>query len=339
MAQSSYDERVSAQIRQFADQPIHDLPPIFHFWSGNFIGPGMEAVFGAPTVNDVYRTALEQASQSFSRPSRVLSVGCGDGTVELELARSLLEAGIRNFVIDGFDLSPTLIDRFREQVATEGLGEFLRPQVRDLNDTQIDAGYAMIMANHSLHHIVELEKVFDSIFQNLADDGIFATCDMIGRNGHMRWPETSAVLQAIWPLLSEKQRFHHQLLRFDEERFHDHDSSGEGFEGVRAQDILLLILQRFHAHRFLAIGGFVDMLVDRGYGHGFDPDNAHDRAFISAMAQINDMMLDAGMIKPTVMLAHFSKSDLGSTFFRNRTAASCVRLSYETPEWTRHFPS
>ena len=49
--------------------------------------------------------------------------------------------------------------------------------------------YQIVMANQALHHFVELEMLFDKVFQVLAVDGFFLTDDMIGRNGHMRWPE------------------------------------------------------------------------------------------------------------------------------------------------------
>jgi trans-aconitate methyltransferase len=70
--------------------------------------------------------------------------------------------------------------------------------VVDVNATKPTSKFDVIMANHSLHHIVELEKTFDTIFDCLNENGIFATCDMIGRNGHMRWPETEA--RSILPI-------------------------------------------------------------------------------------------------------------------------------------------
>lgn len=332
----AYLARVQSQIDQFADQPIHDLPEIFHVWSHNSILPGLKAVYGVNTINDFYLEAVREASDGYTRPARVLSIGCGDGTVEIELAQSLLAAGMRDFRFDAIDLSPVLIERFAEKVGELGLQANVFPSVQDMNAINVPQTYDVILANHCLHHIVDLEKVFDFINTALSDTGIFATSDMIGRNGHMRWPEVEAVLQVIWPLLSEKQRFHHQLLRADLERFQDHDCSTEGFEGIRAQDILHLLLNRFNPYKFLAFGGFADVLVDRGYGHGFNPDNAWDREFILAAARLNDLMLDSGMIKPTSMIAYFTKDDRGSSYYRDRTALSSLRHPYETPAWVRH---
>ena len=337
-AQDSYQEKVKQQIEQYAEEEIHDLPAIFHVWSHHFLGPGFTEVYGVATINDFYVKAAAEATKDFSKPCRILSVGCGDGTVEIELAKSLRERGV-DFRLEGADLSPLLIERFQQTVEQNGLQDHVCPLVQDLNATNVGEQYDVIMANHSLHHMVDLEKLFDLVKASLRDEGIFATCDMIGRNGHMRWPETEAVLQAIWPTLSQKQRFHHKLLQDHSERFVDHDCSDVGFEGIRAQDILYLILDRFSPYKFFAYGGFVDVLVDRGYGHGFDATNENDRQLIISLSNLNDIMLDAGVIKPTAMMAYFTKDDRGETFYRTRSALNSLRLPFETPDWVQHYKS
>lgn len=330
-----YALKVQQQIDQYITQPIHDLPDIFHVWSEGFIRPGLESVFGISTINDFYVGAAREASNNFERPVRILSLGCGDGAVELELAKTLKTREQADFHLDALDISPVLIERFSEGVRENGLQDRVVPAVSDLNEGSIEGLYDVVLANHSLHHMVDLERVFDLTWNVLREGGIFATCDMIGRNGHMRWPETEKVVQAIWPLLTEKQRFHHQLLDLQLDQFRDHDSSKEGFEGIRAQDILYLILDRFHPYKFFAYGGFIEVLVDRGYGHGFDPDNEQHRNFIIAFAKINDMMLDSGMIKPTIMSAYFTKEDRGERFYRTRSAQRSLRLPFDQPEWTK----
>lgn len=329
----AYSARVQKQIDQYVNQPIHDLPEIFHLFSQNSIGPGLIEVFGVDSVNAFYRAAAEEASSGFKEQLRILSVGCGDGSVELELAESLCSRGVKNFQIDAFDLSPVLVERFVAALKDKGLESLVHPRVADLNQSDFSNEYEMVMANHSLHHIVDLERLFEEIFARLTPRGIFATSDMIGRNGHLRWPETERILQTIWPLLSEDQKFNRQLLKHYPKHFEDHDCSHEGFEGIRSQDILYLILDRFFSYKFLAFGGFIDVLVDRGFGHGFQPHDEHDKNFILSMSQLNDLMLDAGMIKPTMMMAYFTKSEREEVCYRGRGAASSLRLPFVDPPW------
>lgn len=335
----TYEQRVQEQIDQYLEQPIHGLPDIFHHWSHHHILPGLQSVFGASSISDFYVGAVEEAwTRNPDSTCRILSIGCGDGDVELELIEALIAKGSHNFRLEGVDVSPVLIERFSEKIEQRNFTAFASARIEDINVSRDHAQYNVIMANHCLHHFVELEQTFSFIFNSLADGGIFVTSDMIGRNGHMRWPECEAVLQAMWPMLNDSQKFHHQLMRLDDEKFQDHDCSGEGFEGIRAQDILHLCLDTFKPYRFFGYGGFIDLLVDRGYGPGYDANAPFDQALISFLAKLNDMMLDSGMIKPTMMAAYFTKEDRGQHYYRNRQAQQSVRASYDTPEWVNFRP-
>jgi len=182
------------------------------------------------------------------------------------------------------------------------------------------------IAHHSLHHIVELERLFDLIEQSISPDGHFISCDMIGRNGHMRWPETLRDVEAIWANLPDVKKYnwqhrqtHHQFLNWD--------CSNEGFEGIRAQDIMPLLVRRFSFDAFFACGGIIDPFVDRGYGPNFDVENVLDRDFIDLVARANDAMLGSGQIKPTIMFANMvkKKSVDAPRIVGHRTPEFCVR--------------
>ena len=55
----------------------------------------------------------------------------------------------------------------------------------------------LCMANQSLHRFVELETLFDTIRDAIGSIGLSVVPDMIGRNGHMRWPEALEPVQKI----------------------------------------------------------------------------------------------------------------------------------------------
>jgi len=73
--------------------------------------------------------------------------------------------------------------------------------------------YEAVMANQSLHRVISLEHLFDAIKSSLHPKGFFLTSDMIGRNGHMRWPEALAIVQRFWQALPESYRYIQQLRR------------------------------------------------------------------------------------------------------------------------------
>jgi hypothetical protein len=196
-----------------------------------------------------------------------------------------------------------------------------------------DRKYDGIMASHSLHHMVDLEGIYAAAYDSLADHGVFATSDMIGRNGHMRWPEVRLFIDFVWPFLTARQRCN-TLLSRAEPAYIDHDCSTVGFEGVRAQEVLpLLLRQGFHPARFLGFGGLVDVFVDRCFGWHLDPANPDDVFLIRRIGFLNDVLLDAGVVKPTMMLAWFTKQPGEQVYFRNRSAAAAVRDPATEPAW------
>jgi hypothetical protein len=159
------------------------------------------------------------------------------------------------------------------------------------------------MAHHSLHHIVALETLFGQIVERLEPEGAFITMDLIGRNGHMRWPETLAIVRHIWSQLPDRLKWDHMFGRLD--RWYENwDCSIEGFEGIRAQDILPLLIEfGFGFERFFATGGLSDVFYDRRFGPNFDLDNVLDVQFLERVHRLEEDLLEQGKIKPVEMFA------------------------------------
>jgi SAM-dependent methyltransferase len=329
----SYDDQVREQIEQYRDtKTMHDLPPAFHLWSGAHVAPGLREVFGVDDVAQFYAEAFTAAAAGAPGAPRFLSLGCGDGGVEIGVARALIDRGITEFTFVCCDLSEILLGRFRAAIP-EAMGPLFHLVAGDLNSTTFDALFDGIMANHSLHHILDLEGVYATAWSTLADHGVFATADMIGRNGHLRWPEARAFVQFLWPFLTRRQRGN-VLLRRQEDRFIDHDCSGEGFEGIRAQEVLpLLLAQGFQPWKFFGFGGIVDVFVDRCFGPHFDVNDPDDAFLIRRIGWLNDVLLDTGALKPTMMFAWFTKQPGETTHYRRRTAMAAVRSSEADPPW------
>jgi SAM-dependent methyltransferase len=298
----NYAERIRQQIEQFIDVNIHDLPDIFHYWSDKNLRPMIEAVFGRSKFADIYAAHAQRAFHA-TGDRTVVSLGAGDAWMEVDIAKSLVAAGEHNFSIVCVELSQHLIERGIQRARDEGVADFVTYQKADLNSWRPEKRCAAFMANQALHHFVDLEQIFDLVADNLEPAGRFMSNDMIGRNGHMRWPETRAVIDYFWKQLPESFKYHHQLRRFESPEFIDWDCSVEGFEGIRAQDILPLLLERFGFSHFAAWGGVIDIFLDRGFGHNYSNTNPEHRAFIDRLEEVSSSMLNAGFVKPTQMFA------------------------------------
>lgn len=326
MTNDSYVSKLQAQIDQYREVAnIHDLPDIFHYWSNKHLRPRLNEIMGADTVSDFYALPFRRALESSVGSRGLLSIGAGDCSVEIGVAKRLLELGVRDFELVCLEVSPHLIERAEAAIREDALDRVVKPRRTDINHWKSSEPFAGVMANHSLHHFVELEAIFAAVYEALDDQGVFVTNDMIGRNGHMRWPEVLELVESIWAFMPHRYKFNRQLNRL-EAAFVNWDCSKEGFEGIRAQDILPLLNKTFGFESFLAFGGIVDVFVDRAFGHNFDPNSNSDKAFVDFLQLLNDRLIDASVVKPTTIFAVMRKqTGLTPRVWRTWTPAFCER--------------
>lgn len=325
IADQDYDARVRQETERFAGEiDVNALPGIFHYWSHNHVRP-MEEALGFANPDELFANNILKHAADIAHAPAVISIGSGNCDTEVRVATALRAAGLAQFTIECLDLTEAMLARGRELAQAAGLAAHLRFTRADFNAWRAAGRYDVVMANQSLHHVVELEHLFDAIAEAMGDTGIFITSDMIGRNGHQRWPEALAILQEFWAELPPTHRYNQQLRR-QEDAFMDWDCSAEGFEGVRAQDILPLLIERFGFKLFLAFGNVVTPFVDRSFGHHFDAEGAWDRDFIDRVHARDQHEIESGRIKPTHMMAVMC-NDRSSrpVTYKHLTPAFCVR--------------
>ena len=302
----SYHTRMASELATFETQVnVHDLPEIFHYWSNRYLRPMMES-FGFSHPDAFFEQQLGEAYdrtlRSEQEPARFVSIGSGNCDTEVPIAEALVKSGRRHFTLECLDINPDMLSRGTDLAVRSGVSAQIRPRVADFNAWSPDGCYDAVLANQSLHHVVELEALFDAVRHAIGDHGRFITSDMIGRNGHARWPEALAMVQEFWRELPKSYRYN-VMLRRHEEAFGNWDCSVEGFEGIRAQDILPLLVERFGFSLFLAYGNLIDPFTDRAFGHNYDASAEWDRSFIDRVHARDEEELLAGRIKPTHMLA------------------------------------
>ena len=301
--QRAYRSRLAAEEKAFTNRTtVHSLPPIFDYWSDKYVRPKLRAVGFAGSVEVFTDSMKQQCERLKGHSARFLSIGSGNCDKEIEFALSLREAGHSQFIIDCLDLNESMLDRGRSAAAENGLSENMNPVQADLNDWRPLHEYDGVIASHVLHHVVNLEGLFLGIKRSLRLGGCFAIADVVGRNGHMRWPEALPIVQEFWRKLPPSYRYNHQLRRY-EEVFEDRDCSAIGFEGIRSQDILPLLTENFYFQRFVAFGNVVFPFIDRSFGPNFDASAKWDREFIDAVHQRDEEDMIQGRIKPTQIFA------------------------------------
>jgi SAM-dependent methyltransferase len=329
-----YQTRVAAEAAWFSDRVnVHDLPAIFHYWSNRYLRPTLET-FGFSNPDQFYAHYLARASaEAKTRPARFISIGAGNCDTEIRVAQLLIAQGISDFVLECLELNASMLERGEAMARDAGVAQQVRPVSGDFNAWKAQGKYDAVMANQSLHHVSNLEGLFSAIQSALPVHGRLITSDIIGRNGHLRWPEALALVQEFWRELPSSYRFNLQLKR-DEPEFLDWDCSQESFEGIRAQDILPLLIDRFDFEFFYGFANVIDPFIDRSFGHHFDADSAHDRAFIDRLHERDEGEILAGRITPTHMMASLRRKSL---LRAQRTSPQIWK--HLTPEFCLRDPS
>jgi len=323
---NDYQARIAQEQEIFANQTqVHDLPEIFHYWSNKHLLP-LEQAFGFDHPEDfLAKSLLQIARDAGLDDARFVSLGAGNCDAETRIARQLRDAGLERFRIECIDINPNMLERGAQHAADAGLGDFVVPVQGDFNRWRPTGRYDGVVANQSLHHVLELEDLFDQVHAVLEPHGRFVVSDMIGRNGHQRWPEALEIVQEFWQQMPSAYRYNLQLRRM-EDSFQNWDCSKEGFEGIRAQDILPLLLPRFGFHLFFAYGNIIDPFIDRSFGHHFSPERESDTQFIDRIHARDELEMQAGRITPTHMMAVMSRDRAAPCRHREGLApAACVR--------------
>lgn len=321
---NSYDSRVRDETARYAScLEVHRLPPIFHYWSDRYVRPKLQAA-GFESPDGMFRDSLRRICLAPGAASRkFLSVGAGNCDLEIETAASLRSHGCGDFTIECLELNGAMLERGQQAAAAVGVAEHLQFTQADFNQWTANRSYDAVMANQSLHHVLNLEGLLDQVEHALTPDGLFLISDMIGRNGHQRWPEALAIVEQFWRRLPPSYRYNQALDRY-EEMYQNWDCAQESFEGIRAQDILPLLLDRFHPHVFIGFANVIDVFTDRAFGFHFDAERGWDRRFIDEVHQRDELEIRTGRLTPTHMVAIFGRNPAASPQW-NPEPRKCVR--------------
>jgi SAM-dependent methyltransferase len=324
---SEYEARKKKELEHFRKvESRPKMAPIQTYWAQRYLRPKLRAV-GIDSIRNFHLDPI--AALCKERPAEVIevvSVGAGNCEQEVLLAANLRARKIENFRVDCLDINAEMLDRGRKNAEERGVIRNLGFVETDISEWDVgDRRYSVCLAYQSLHHFLELETVFTKIRQALAPGGLFVVNDMIGRNGHRRWPEALPYIQEIWSQMPDRYKYHHRQHSVDAE-YVDRDWSQKSFEGIRAQDILPLLMHFFYFEVFIAVRNVIDPFISRGYGPNLSVEREDDRAFIERVAELDERLIDEGIVKPTQLLAWLRTEPVANLrCYRHWTPEHCVR--------------
>src|SRR5262249_7034634 len=152
------------------------------YWASKYLSPRLRQMFGTDNIEELFAGEVERVCHRNARQWSILSLGSGECSSEIDVAKRLLKRGA-DFVMVCTDLSPEMLAVGRQNAAQSGVGRILSSVEADINREFPKGNWDVIIANHCLHHFVELEYIFDSIRDQIGGSGALITSHMIGRNG------------------------------------------------------------------------------------------------------------------------------------------------------------
>lgn len=122
----------------------------------------------------------------------------------------------------------------------------------------------------------------------------------------MLWPEVRCVVDTLWSELPDRLKFDRNI-GGTARCYVDYDHSNTGFEGIRAQDILPLLVRNFDFEVALFYAGIILPFIERRFGWNHDVASLQDREVIDRIARLDIQLQAEGQVKPTQILAKMRK--------------------------------
>lgn len=321
--------RSAAEKLKYRDvTKVHDLPPVFHYWSQTYVRPILSEL-GYNGLPDFFLQHILRFTEE--SPIRLLSLGAGNCEADLALVAQLKKMGHKNICYECIELNSRMLQRARERATDLEITELMVFTELDVEDWEPSGRTRqhIIICRQFLHHVPDLETLMLKVKQAMAPGAYFLVDDMIGRNGHMRWPEALSLVEELWSELPESYKYHN-LHGVTDTNYRNWDCSTSGFEGIRAQDILPLLLQHFQFDTFIAFANIIDVFVERPYGPNFDIGSQADLAFIDRVQAIDHNAIESGKIKPTHLIAAMQLEPVSETkTYRGLMPQHAVRIPHQ----------
>jgi 2-polyprenyl-3-methyl-5-hydroxy-6-metoxy-1,4-benzoquinol methylase len=218
-------------------------------------------------------------------PIRILSLGSGYCGHEIKLASQLNSP----YEITCTDINEALFNRAKEEATEKHLNMSFR--IEDLNFIEIEhATYDVIFAHAVLHHVINLERLYDQIANGLQKNGVLHLVEVVGMNRKLIWPENEAFANALLRTLPEDISEGYQL---------DVPVGDHGMEGVRQEDIMPALAERFDTLYEYSHGAFMRFFCTNPYlGKRLDPNSPRIKQVLDFLIAWDIAAVDNGILRP-----------------------------------------
>jgi SAM-dependent methyltransferase len=304
-----YQELVAEEIEHYSSIPITDdlkeggvhahKSWAFYFDYLN------KTVFGRGFLDEV----VAQAEQ-FERP-RLLSLGCGYGGHDLDIARRLRQP----YQLVGVDLNPHIYSGAQRRATSEGLNVHFKSL--DLNFVHIrPRAFDVIYAHASVHHILNLEHFFSRVCDGLTENGRLVILDIIGKTQVLFWKENVEFAASLIKKMPRRYRPRVGKRLWKHAWFDPYSilppyrepSVQSGMEGIRQEEIESVMVRWLTPIKLTRYDAYMRMICTNPYlGALLDPGKEEDRQYLEGLIRLELQQVESGKLKPTEMFGVFER--------------------------------
>lgn len=223
---------------------------------------------------------------------RMLSIGCGSGTLERDLFR------LNAFsTCDAMDVAPGAIDIARKEAHLIGASN-IQYHLQDVQKTPLGSNiYDAVWFNGSLHHIEHLESVCESVRTALKPGGWVFFNEYVGAN-HFAFPDRQReVIESAFRLLPPDYRRSFQPEHFGKVQLSVQLPAPaevvkvDPSEAIRSQDIRRVLADHFVEHAFNPCGGNILQFALHGIAGNFVESDPRSMELLRMLFDIEDTLL------------------------------------------------
>jgi len=250
-------------------------------------------ISGDPKVN-----AAEWLKRSFyPKPVPVaISLGCGFGGFE----RYCISLGIAER-FDAADISSGAIERARADALMAGMADKISYSVADLNSIELPpASYDAILASAAVHHVLELEHLFQQCRNALKPGSLFFMNEYIGPSRFQVPAQTVEIINSIISVLPARYRMsafveNHLVERFTPPPL-DYFETSDPSESVRSDEIVATLKIYFDIIEFRPYGGAILHMLLSGIAGNFDETDDRDATMMMLIDAFESILESNGII-------------------------------------------
>lgn len=220
---------------------------------------------------------------------RVLTVGCGNGSLEL----TMHHAGLFSRC-DAFDYSPGSIQEAKA-AASEAAIDSINFFVGDGNSINLEkSAYDVVIFNMSLHHIANLEHMLDEVREALVPDGLLIVHEYVGPDRFAFTLRQREVMEAMLTLIPGQFR---KILSGGQKEHPPYPDplavkADDPTEAVRSSEILKEVNQRFDIIETNPGGGTVLQFLLDGLAGNFREESRASMKVLRMLIDIEEVLCD-----------------------------------------------